>query len=168
MKEEKIKHEEELLLVEKKYSGLAEEVEDQRRVNGVLRQKYKGALEEVKDLEHEHQEQKEELLQTIRLYERELSFYQGLFEWVLTGDDMRKIKGRATFDEESKEWTIPPFSLKQKDVMFPKIINGNARAYMDAEKENREVQFGNPQRETPEEVKRLELKGKVYPQHNSY
>ena len=98
--------------------------------------KYKGALEEVKDLEHEHQEQKEELLQTIRLYERELSFFTGLFDWAMSSEDMRKIKARSQFDEESKEWTIPPFSLKQKDVFFPKIKNGNARAYMEAEKEN--------------------------------
>ena len=79
---------------------------------------------------------------------------------------MRKIKARSQFDEESKEWTIPPFSLKQKEVSFPKIINGNARAYMDSEKENREVQFGK--RETPEEIKHLELKGMVNPHHNSY
>ena len=37
MKEEKQKHEEELILVEKKYSGLAEEVEDQRKLNKELR-----------------------------------------------------------------------------------------------------------------------------------
>ena len=58
---------------------------------------------------------------------------------MLSAEDMRRIKGRSSYDDESKEWTIPPFSLKQKEIFFPKIKNGQARAYMDAEKENWEL-----------------------------
>ena len=40
-----------MLMVEKKYNDLQEEVEEQREVIDKLRLKYKAALNEIKDLE---------------------------------------------------------------------------------------------------------------------
>ena len=52
---EKQKKDEEMLMVEKQYKSLQEEVDEQRQVIKQLRVKYQQASSEVKDLEHEHQ-----------------------------------------------------------------------------------------------------------------
>jgi hypothetical protein len=52
--EEKRKKEEDLLLVEKHYKSLQDEVEDMRNIIKKLRDKYRAAQIEIEDLEREN------------------------------------------------------------------------------------------------------------------
>ena len=63
---EQKKREEEKLMMEEEYKSKEEEVEMKTKKIGKLRWRYKQALQEIEDLEHEHQQQKVEMLETIR------------------------------------------------------------------------------------------------------
>ena len=52
---EKLKKEDEVLMVEQNYKDLQEECEENRKVIKKLRAKYKAAVDEIKDLEQEHE-----------------------------------------------------------------------------------------------------------------
>lgn len=57
--------EEQMLLVEKDYKSLQEEVDEQRQLMKILRTKYKEAVDEIKDLSNEHFQEKEYLLESL-------------------------------------------------------------------------------------------------------
>ena len=134
--------EEDLLLKEKQYQSLAEEVEEQRKVIQKLRVKYKSALREIEDLGYERETEKEDLLDSIREKDRELAFYQKIAGNLLTGNDIAMVKQRAKYDDESKEWTIPPFLLQQnKQTVFPKLPAGQAKEMMEKELRTRTLMW---------------------------
>jgi len=44
---------------------------------------------------------------------------------MLRSDELKKVRHKASYDENTEEWTVPPFIFKQKDIVFPKV-NGAA------------------------------------------
>ena len=40
---------------------------------------------------------------------------------MLRNDELKKVRRKSTYDENSEEWTVPPFIFKQKDIVFPKV-----------------------------------------------
>ena len=64
--EQKIKQEEEMIMVERNYHTLQEEVDDMRRLIKKFRLKYKQAVNEIKDLNAEHNRERAELFETIQ------------------------------------------------------------------------------------------------------
>ena len=68
---EKLRKEEEILMVSKHYQSLQEEVEDMREVMDKLRERYRSSLNEIRDLQEEHERGREDVLETIREQERE-------------------------------------------------------------------------------------------------
>lgn len=87
-----MQREEEKLYVEKQYLNLQEEVEEQRELIKQLRIKYKQASSEVKDLGHEHQLQKEALLDNVRDMDLDLKFYKRVCKMMLRDDEIAKLK----------------------------------------------------------------------------
>ena len=67
---EKMRKEDEVLMVEQHYKDLQEESEENRKNIKKLRSKYQAAVDEIKDLEQEHERNREDLLDTIRDNER--------------------------------------------------------------------------------------------------
>lgn len=74
MLEEQQKREEDLLMMEHEYNDLQEEVNEKTTLLNKLRKRYKGALAEIEDLESEHQDEKADLLESIRQLEIDLGF----------------------------------------------------------------------------------------------
>ena len=140
--EEKRRKEEEVLLVEKHYKDLQEEVSELREVVRMLRDKYKAARMEIEDLQQESYKGKEELLENIRGLEREMAFNNKLIGIMVSENEMYKIKEKAQWDENRNEWKIPLFFFSNKggDVQFPNI---NAQARVDQVKSQRDIQFEN-------------------------
>ena len=103
-----------MLLVENKFIDAQEESEKQRDVVEKLRTKYKGALEEIQDLENEHEQQKEELFDTIRMQEKELKLNNRITNIMLTPQEFNKIKAKSEYNEDHQEWRVPMFLVKNK------------------------------------------------------
>ena len=57
------------------------------------------------------------------------------------------MRNKCTYDDEKHEWTIPAFFLKGKEVQLPKLGGGREMAVVDAEKENRDLHFGDDDEE---------------------
>jgi kinesin family protein 3/17 len=127
LQEEKRKKEEEMLLVERQYKSLQEEVDDMRGVVGKLRQKYKSAQAEIEDLKQENQFSKEDLLETVRELDKDLKFATNVMKIAFSSIELEKIKTKSHWDENRSEWRVPMFYLNisngSKDVQFP-TING--------------------------------------------
>lgn len=107
-----------------------------------LRQKLRVAQSELKDIHKENAERNEELLDTVREQAKELDFLNQVTSFLMTDEQMYKIKEKTEWDEERRKWRLPPFIIKQKEVQLPKL--GNAKQFIQEELENQEVQFSTP------------------------
>lgn len=128
--EEKRRKDEEMLLVEKHYKSLQEEVDDMRSIMKKLREKYRAAQLEIEDLQRENQFNKEDLLETIRDLDKDLKFAQGVNKIAMSNLELEKILQKSHWDENKSEWRVPLFYLNpnkgEKDVQFP-TINGQCK-----------------------------------------
>ena len=121
MREEAEQREEQLNMIEGEYKSLQEEAEGKGKMVSRLKKRYKAALQEIKDLESEHQSNKEDLLDSIRFLERDLDFYKQIVSMVMKEDQLYKIKAKSSFDEESNNWKVPAFILKKQEVNLPQL-----------------------------------------------
>jgi len=119
--EEKRKKEEEVALAEKKYANLQEEVEAQRKIIHTLKKRYKNAVNEIHDLEVEHELNKEELLDTIRVLEKDNQIYKAIMLYLLNPQELNRLRSAAKWNDERNEFVVPPFILRGKIVNFPKL-----------------------------------------------
>jgi predicted glycosyltransferase len=74
--EEKMRKEEEVLLVETNYQNLQEEVDDMRTLIKNFRVRYKQAVNEIRDLNEEHAKDQAEYFESVQAYEREVALYK--------------------------------------------------------------------------------------------
>lgn len=137
--EEKRRQEEELEDRQRQFSSLQEEVDEQRKLIEQLKRKYRQAQSEIKDLEGEHEFQKEELLDNVRDQVRELEFCQEVIRTMLRDHELAKLRQKAKYDENNGKWVLPPFFIREKEVHLPKIRN--AQALVEAELEKRDIVF---------------------------
>ncbi|OMJ67273.1 hypothetical protein SteCoe_35611 [Stentor coeruleus] len=125
--EEKKKKEEEILNIEKKYQNAQEELEDLRKTVKDLRAQYNSTMLEIKNLNHEFENEKENLYEDIRLQTVENDFLLGILEIALPSQELENIKKKSTYDEIEKTWIVPEFTLDNKQTLFPKIANEGGR-----------------------------------------
>ncbi len=116
------------------------EIERLRTINKKLRRKYQEATQEIKDLGKEHERGKTELLDIIRMQEKDLKFSDQICKIMLRENDQYKLRERSSWDEETRDWTIPLFILQkiQDEVAFPTI---GAKARVEQARVDREVYF---------------------------
>jgi len=142
--ETKRKQEEELLLKEKQYQSLAEEVEEQRKVTKGLRAKYQAALSEIEDLAQEREIEKADLLDLVRGKDRELAFYQKLVGQLVAPGEVPIIQQKSKYDEDNHDWLIPPFVVQHnKQIVFPKLQKKQAQEVMEKDLQTRAVVWGD-------------------------
>ena len=77
-----------------------------------LRQKLRVAQSELKDIHKENAERNEELLDTVREQAKELDFLNQVTSFLMTDEQMYKIKEKTEWDEERRKWRLPPFIIK--------------------------------------------------------
>ena len=62
---------------------------------------------------------------------------------MLKTEDIARLKMKSKYDDNASDWIVPPFTLKGKDLNLPKV---NGKRVMEADKEERNVQFFNEER----------------------
>ena len=118
---EQQKKTEEIQLVAKEYLNIQEELKDKSLILEAEKEKYEAAVSEIKDLQKEHQEEKEGLLDSIREGNQETEFYKKIIEIMVSDSELEKIKNKSSWDDESKAWTVPLFVVQNKQVLLPKL-----------------------------------------------
>ena len=119
--EEKKKKEEEIMDIEKRYMNAQEELEDLRKHVKELRVTYKNSMNEITNLNHEFEDDKENLYEDLREQTVENDFLIELLEIALPIQQLEAIKQKSTFDDINKKWIIPEFTVDNKQTLFPKI-----------------------------------------------
>mmetsp|Transcript_35930 Transcript_35930/g.55184 ORF Transcript_35930/g.55184 Transcript_35930/m.55184 type:complete len:168 (+) Transcript_35930:1669-2172(+) len=126
--EEKERQEVELLEKEQHYNSLQEEVVDNRKIIKKLKSKLKNTQNELKDIHKENSEKNGELLDAVREHTKELDFVNQVIGFLLTDEHLYKIKEKTEWDEEKQKWRLPNFTVKQREIQFPKL--GNAKQFI--------------------------------------
>lgn len=121
MQEAALRQEEEMLFNDKKYSNLSEEVDQSRQIITKLRSKYKTAMTEVQDIQHEREEEREDMLENIRSMEREMAYCNQVMQMLMTKGELQKIRHKSKHVFDTNEWKVPAFYLAQAKVEFPKL-----------------------------------------------
>lgn len=88
----------------------------------------------------ENDTNKTELLDIIRMQEKDIKFNEKVVQIMLTENDQYKLRERSTWDEDTRDWTVPLFLLHkmQDEVAFPTI---GAKARVEQVREEREMTF---------------------------
>jgi hypothetical protein len=61
------------------------------------------------DFNKENAEKNEELLDTVREQAKELDFLNQMIGFLMTNEQIYKIKEKTEWDEEKRKWKIPAF-----------------------------------------------------------
>lgn len=130
-----------MLLMERDYNDLQEEVNDKSKLLSKLRKRYKGALAEIQDLEGEHYNEKADLLETIRTMEVDLGFYKSIVDMMMNENNLYKIKSKSSYNDEKGEWEVPPFIMKGQQMNLPKLGLQKAMRFVEEEKNSQMVEF---------------------------
>jgi kinesin family protein 3/17 len=98
--------------MEKNYNSLNEELETLRKLVVYLRKKYQEAMTEIKDLEKENENGREDLLDTIRVQDKENKFIMAILKMLLKSDEIETMRSASEWNDDTKEYTVPPFVLR--------------------------------------------------------
>ncbi|KAJ1566037.1 Kinesin-like protein kif3b [Nowakowskiella sp. JEL0078] len=99
-------HEETNLQIEEEYASLQEEAAAKGRKLKKLWNLITAAKSEVKDLQEEHQREREDLLETIRDLTRELKLRLLVVNSFVPADDLQMLESCAEYDEAAEKWRI--------------------------------------------------------------
>lgn len=109
--------EEEKLLLTEQYSSLQEACQSLTKKLKVLSKKYKGLKKEVKDLNAEFETERADLLDTIRVLDKESALKALMIENFIPPEFMSRIESQATWDENKKAWTIPKLEYAGNNIV---------------------------------------------------
>ena len=143
----------EQLFKEIKCESLQEEAEKQRKVLEMLDMKVQSAMAEIQDLNHEHEAEKEDLLSTVRVKERDSGLLYRILEKVISPEQLSLIKQKSKFDDDNNSWKVPPFLFQpNKPLTFPKLPKRQAQELVETELLSKTLRFP----EDPERLRSLE------------
>eukprot|EP00002_Diphylleia_rotans_P004762 TRINITY_DN1366_c0_g1_i3.p1 TRINITY_DN1366_c0_g1~~TRINITY_DN1366_c0_g1_i3.p1 ORF type:complete len:384 (-),score=124.03 TRINITY_DN1366_c0_g1_i3:301-1452(-) len=91
---------------EEKYFSVQEEVEIKTKKLKKLWAKLQSAQQEIEDLQSEFQQEREDMLNTIRDLTHEIKLKQLVIDLFIPPEELEKIEKRAMFDEDRDEWVI--------------------------------------------------------------
>ena len=86
-----------------------------------FRVRYKQAVNEIRDLNEEHAKDQAEYFDAIQGYEREVALYKAILRSLINPKELQKLEKKCQYDEENKKWTVPLFTVGDKQVNFPKL-----------------------------------------------
>lgn len=84
---------------------------------------------------------KEILLDDVRAITKENRLLEGIINIMLLPHELETVKQASEFIEEKQEYKIPPFYLKNKNLVFPKLPENQSIEMIKGMQENRNVKF---------------------------
>ena len=137
--EQAAKAEEQLGTITENYKTVQEENLILRQKLSVLEARFKQSKKEIEDLEHEHEVDKEELLENIRLGERQSKFYSAVVRRIITTDQIEILRSSSEWNDQISDYNIVPFLLKDKKITFPKLSQRETEDLQDLDMQSREL-----------------------------
>ena len=110
LRQQAAQKEEEKLAQDEKYSSLQEEAASKSRKLKQLWAKFKAAQAEIDDLQMEQQQEKEDLLHTVRELTRQVQLQNMVIEAFVPNEEVTKLERRALWEEDSGTWRLTALS----------------------------------------------------------
>ena len=60
-----------------------------------------------------------------------------MVKFLMTDEQIYKIKAKTEWIEEERHWKLPPFIIKAKEIQLPTL--GNAKQFIQEELENQDI-----------------------------
>lgn len=70
------------------------------------------SLTELRDIQIEHENDKEELLDTVRFQEKEIKRLQAILDVLMTPEQINQISDMSEWNEEKREYIVPAFTYR--------------------------------------------------------
>ena len=125
-----------------KSSSNSKEIVDQYKN---LVKKYKAKIHslevELKDINHENYMDKEILLDDVRVITKENKLLEGIINIMLLSSELESVKEASEYNQEKQEYKIPPFYMKNKTLVFPKLPENQSLEMIKQMQENRNLVF---------------------------
>jgi len=144
------------LIAEEKFVSIQDELEAKNKKLKKLWQKYQGYKSELRDIQHEFQQEKEELLEDIREMNRQVKRHALIISAFIPESELRKIESRCFYDEELDEWKIEHIKFAGNNLKRPVSIAG-AKRPMSAAARNAAQSGSDETRLKGENILNLEL-----------
>ena len=114
LRQRKAEEEEKKLAQEEKYSSLVEEAEGKSRKLKQLWAKFRAAQAEIDDIQVEQQQEKHDLLHTVRELTRQVQLQNLVIESFVPPEEVAKLELRAVWDADGTEqWRLLPLSERR-------------------------------------------------------
>lgn len=113
--------EERMMMVDQEYQSLQEEAREKTQIISKLRLKYRQNKAEVKDIQREFEAEKSEFLDTLRESRKELQIYRQISQMVLNPEKLKRVAGKARWDEEAQVWNLPHIAVQSSRVKLPQL-----------------------------------------------
>lgn len=121
---------------------MAEELKATKQMMARQKAQYENAANEIRDLQKEHNEEKEDLMVQLRQQDLDIKFYRQVVDMVMKPEELAKLKQKSSYDDGMNEWQIPVFLLKAKEVALPSLsIKKQAQEFMERQKNEREIYY---------------------------
>mmetsp|Transcript_48126 Transcript_48126/g.113987 ORF Transcript_48126/g.113987 Transcript_48126/m.113987 type:complete len:746 (+) Transcript_48126:59-2296(+) len=120
-------HEEMTAMVDEKYVSIQEEVAGKTKKLKKLYAKFQEAVQEVKDLQHEFQVEKNDILVTIREQDKEIKKLSLIANNFIPQEEFEKIESRTMWDDVDGAWRILQEQLTGNNVRRPASASGKNR-----------------------------------------
>ena len=72
-------------------------------------------------MNEEHAKDQAEYFESVQAYEREVALYKQILKALLDPKELQKLEQKCAFDAEKNKWTVPLFTVSQKQVCFSKL-----------------------------------------------
>jgi hypothetical protein len=84
-------------------------------------------MHDIEDLQKEHEEKREDILENLRSQEHEINFYITTVQSLFTKAEIKKLREMSSFDQTSHEWVTPNFYFdKASQRELPTLGSGKA------------------------------------------
>lgn len=138
----KREQEEKMILGDVAFSNLEDEVKYKSEVIAKLKDKLKMLEFDMKAARSEAAITNSELIGTIQGMTKECNLFKAIVKNLLTDNEVRRIVEQSKWDEDNEEWTVPPFSFKEKQISFPQLKRSQQKDFIENEQAAREIEFG--------------------------
>lgn len=61
--------------------------------------KFESAANEIKDLQKEHNDEKEDILQELRQQDLDIKFYKQVVDMLMKNEDLAKLRAKANYED---------------------------------------------------------------------
>ena len=120
LEQELEKRAEENLNLENRFSSQQEEIEDKNRKLKKLYTKYQVTAAEIRDLQHEFQLERQDLVEEIRSLTQQIKLKNITLTSFIPQEEIMHVERIARWDEESEEWSLPRLDLAGNYIRGPK------------------------------------------------